>query len=335
MNKPFKILTIDGGGIKGVFSAQVLAEFEDAFDTNVSDHFDLVCGTSTGGIIALGVTAQIPMKRIVAFYEEYGPAIFAQRWKKCLGNQLMALKQALFKSKYSERQLENALTEVFGNRLIGSSNNLLCIPAYNITEAMPRIFKRDYQHLNKDSNKRYVDVAMATSAAPTYFPIKEIENTQYVDGGLFANNPVLVGLTEAVFNEYWIKCKEKRKSDDYDGVEILSISSCEKPSGDFAKKTSRSFFDWRKTLFDACTKGQSNTTDFFLKQIVSHLDFELTVKRISNKPLSDIQAKKIEMDKADKSAIKLLKSIGTYTGNIEKNDEMVKKLFTEHKSVAL
>ena len=68
MNRPFKILCIDGGGIKGLFSAQVLAEFEEAFKTNTSDHFDLVCGTSTGGIIALGVAAGIPMSQVVDFY---------------------------------------------------------------------------------------------------------------------------------------------------------------------------------------------------------------------------------------------------------------------------
>ena len=77
MKNPFKILCIDGGGIKGVFSAQVLAEFEEAFNTSTSEHFDLVCGTSTGGIIALGVAAGIPMKDVVQFYIDNGPLIFS------------------------------------------------------------------------------------------------------------------------------------------------------------------------------------------------------------------------------------------------------------------
>lgn len=67
--KKFKILCIDGGGIKGLYSAQVLAKFEESFNARLSDHFDLICGTSTGGIIALGVSARIPMKNIVEFYE--------------------------------------------------------------------------------------------------------------------------------------------------------------------------------------------------------------------------------------------------------------------------
>ena len=65
----FKVLAIDGGGIKGLFSAQVLAKFEDAFDTKVTDCFDLICGTSTGGIIALAASLAIPMKDVVRFYE--------------------------------------------------------------------------------------------------------------------------------------------------------------------------------------------------------------------------------------------------------------------------
>ena len=102
MKKPFKILCIDGGGIKGVYSAQVLAEFEDAFKSSTSEHFDLVCGTSTGGIIALGVAAGIPMKDVVQFYFDNGPKIFTQRWKiGKLGEWLFTLKQAIVRSKYS------------------------------------------------------------------------------------------------------------------------------------------------------------------------------------------------------------------------------------------
>ena len=75
-NKKFKILCIDGGGIKGLYSAQVLAELESAYNVRLSDYFDLICGTSTGGIIALGVSASIEMGKIVEFYKECGPRIF-------------------------------------------------------------------------------------------------------------------------------------------------------------------------------------------------------------------------------------------------------------------
>lgn len=74
--KRFKILSIDGGGIKGLYSAEVLAKFEEIYQCRISDHFDLICGTSTGGIIALGISLGIPMSDICKFYTQHGPRIF-------------------------------------------------------------------------------------------------------------------------------------------------------------------------------------------------------------------------------------------------------------------
>lgn len=84
----FKILCVDGGGIKGLYSSQVLAEIEKAHNVCLSDYFDLICGTSTGGIIALGISAGIPMQKIVGFYQDCGPKIFRSNWKSLgvLGN---------------------------------------------------------------------------------------------------------------------------------------------------------------------------------------------------------------------------------------------------------
>ncbi len=334
MNKPFKILCIDGGGIKGIYSAQVLAEFEEAFNTTISEHFDLVCGTSTGGIIALGIAGGIPMKKVVDFYVEHGPRIFAQRWKfKGIGDFFMTLKQAILWSKYSQASLREALESVFKDKKIGESQNLICIPAFNITSSSPRVFKKDYKHLNQDNDKTFVEVAMATTAAPTYFPIQEIDNVQYIDGGIYANNPVLVGLTEAVFNEYWIKPKGKRGEDDYDGVEILSISSCVLPSGDYSKWKRRSFVRWISKLFDAYGDGQSKSNDFFIKQIEPHLDFDIQIERVENQPLSCEQAKKVSIDKAGKHSLKILQAVGSITGNNAKNKPFVKKIFNEKKTV--
>lgn len=334
MKKPFKILCIDGGGIKGLFSAQVLAEFEEAFKTTTSEHFDLVCGTSTGGIIALGVAGGIPMKDVVKFYMEKGPQIFSQHWKiGKLGEWLFSFKQAVFKSKYSDKKLREALGEVFDTRKIGSSQNLLCIPAFNITTSTPRIFKKDYRHLNQDDEKTFVEVALATAAAPTYFPVQEIDSVQYVDGGLYANNPVLVGLTEAIFNGYWIKPKSERTDDDFDGVQILSISSCVIPKGDYAKRKRRSFMRWISTLFDAYGDGQSKSNDFFINQIKPYLDFEIDIKRIENTPISCIQAKKVSMDNAGKDSLSILKGIGAVVGNNAKNDPKVKKIYSESKTI--
>lgn len=334
MKKPFKILCIDGGGIKGLYSATVLSVFEETYKTSCSDHFDLICGTSTGGIIALAISLKIPMNEAVCFYQKYGPDIFSQKKKIWpINDFLLSLKQALFSSKYSQKQLKKALINTFGNKTIGDSNNLLCIPAYNMTVAGPRIFKKDYGVLNQDDKKTYVDIALATTAAPTYLPVVEIDDIMYADGGLYANNPTLIGLSEALFK--WMKPKKDRNDDDYDGVQILSISSFEKACGVVPGKKNRSFLNWKDTLFDSYTIGQNKSTLFFLDVVREHLDFELEITRIVNEPLSPDQSQISEMDNASPKTIKQLHGIGLQTGMCNKDKNEIKKFFDTPKTVII
>lgn len=332
MNKPFKILSIDGGGIKGLYSAKVLSVFEETYNTLCSNHFDLICGTSTGGIIALAITLKIPMNEVVNFYQTYGPAIFSQKKKKWpIYDFILSIKQALFSSKYSHDQLKKALLETFGGHTIGDSQNLLCIPAYNMTVAGPRIFKRDYGTLNQDNKTKYVDIALATTAAPTYFPIVEIDDIMYADGGLYANNPTLIGLCEALYK--WIKPKMDRNEDDFDGVQILSISSFEKPNGEVPGKMNRSFLNWKDTLFDSYTIGQNKSIQFFLNVVKNHLDFELDITRVINEAISADQSQISEMDNASPEAVKQLLGSGLQMGRNYK--DKVKKFFETPKTVTL
>lgn len=327
--KKFKILCIDGGGIKGLYSAQVLAKFEESFNTRLSDHFDLICGTSTGGIIALAASAKIPMSEVVKFYEVHGPKIFSSVWKYFgrFGTSILALKQALIRSKYSQKYLRSALISVFGNKKIKESWNLLCIPAYNLSDAKPRIFKKDYGTLDQDDNKTYVDVALATAAAPTYLPIKEIEKLDYVDGGLYANNPVIVGLTEYLFK--WAN------RDMFDGVNILSISSCEKSLGWSPKGRRLSFLKWSDYLFDCYSHGQALSDGFFIQQLINSdsLKFKLNIVRVANNPLSGQQEKYVSMDNASKHSIKILNQIGKATGVLYKEKKEVKAFFETKKTI--
>lgn len=322
--KTFKILSIDGGGIKGLFSAQVLAKFEEVYNTNMSDHFDLICGTSTGGIIALAISLKIPMKQICEFYTKYGHDIFNEKAKKTKhGRFLLRCNQIFGKGKYRSDALNKALLEVFGQRTMSESDNLLCIPSYNIITAQPRIFKKDYGILSEDDNKTYVDVALATAAAPTYFPVRKINNERFVDGGVWANNPTLVGLTEYISNF----------KNEYSNVEILSISSLEVSSGEtHDKQLCRSFVHWQDTLFDTFTTGQSFFTNFFMENLSKHSGIPIKYKRIKNEPLSISQQKSIDMDNANKDTLKLLTSIGEQTGVKYKNDVEIENLFKTKKT---
>ena len=173
--KVFKILTIDGGGIKGLYSAQILRHFEEKFECRISDYFDMLCGTSTGGLIALALSLKIPAADICDFYDNEGPKIFTNFQKiKIRGKKYSngTIKQVCNGGKFRDTQLKKSLTTIFGDKRIRDSNNLLCIPSYNITEARPFVFKFDHKEgdLNRDNKAFYVDVALATSAAPTYFP---------------------------------------------------------------------------------------------------------------------------------------------------------------------
>lgn len=331
MKKPFKILCIDGGGIKGLYSAKVLSVFEETYHTLCSENFDLICGTSTGGIIALAISLKIPMSDVVSFYQESGPTIFCNKKKIWpINDTLLSIKQMMIGSKYSQKRLKEALKNVFGDRMIKESNNLLCIPAYNMTDASPRIFKKDYGRFNQDDKKSYIDVALATSAAPTYLPVVEIDTIMYADGGLYANNPTIVGLAEAINN--FIKPKERRNNNDYDGIQILSISSLEKAKGEAPGRKNRSFWNWKKTLFDSYTIGQNKSSRFFLDKIIGHLDFELEITRIVNNPLSSEQSKLVDLDNACSKSIKLLDSIGLQTGINKKDTREIKRFFTSKKT---
>lgn len=187
----FKVLSIDGGGIKGLYSARVLEHFEDRFNCHISDYFDMICGTSTGGLLALGLSLNIPASLISNLYYRRGKQIFPQQ-----NSFLSSLKQLFLKSKYDNRELKRALQEIFGERTISDSRCLLCIPAFSLTDGRPFIFKYDHAEGNlcRDGKTRYVDIALATSAAPAYLPIVTIDSydgKQFIDGGIRNTIPYL------------------------------------------------------------------------------------------------------------------------------------------------
>ena len=324
--KKFKILCIDGGGIKGLYSARLLAKFEEVFDCVISDRFDMLCGTSTGGIIALAASLKIPMSDVVKFYQEHGPSIFNERAKHRLGGSaFLRSKQIVCGGKYSAKPLRSALESVFGNRTIAESNNFLCIPAYNTLTANPRVFKKDFDNFTEDDRKSYVDIALATSAAPTYLPVMEIEGDQFVDGGLWANNPILVALTEYLYKF----AQDKR----FDGLEILSISSCQKTKGEKHHKLNRAFIDWSDTLFDAYSIGQSKSTMVLLSKLKGFLSFPFDFHRIENIPLSPEQDKIIDMDNASEASMKLLVKIADNTAMNEKMYPEIAHFFKTNKTL--
>lgn len=192
----FRILSIDGGGIKGVFPAAFLAAIERTSGRPIADRFDLIVGTSTGGILALGLGFGFSAEVMLDFYRTRGPRIFpASRWAWRLHDL-----KSLFRRRYDAGVLRGALGEVFGDRRLGEAKTKLVIPATSAQTGDVYIFKTPHHpRFVTDQHERIVDVALATAAAPTYFPPHVGRNgVTLLDGGLWANNPVMVGVVEAL-----------------------------------------------------------------------------------------------------------------------------------------
>ena len=331
--KVFKILSIDGGGIKGLYSAKIIDHLEKRTGSPIGDYFDLIAGTSTGGLIALGLSLGKPASELVDFYQKHGPLIFAN----CLpfSRKIRSFQQLLFRSKYSAKELRAALEEIFEKKTIGDAKNLLCIPSYNLTLGKNRVFKFDHSKLpGTDNNISMVDVGLATSAAPTYFPVHKIENQYFVDGGVWANNPSMCALLEAL--KFFVGPSPR----EYDSVSILSVASLNHGGGFHLKRKwyninykRRSFKDWNSALFQTSLDGQSEFADFFLKSLGSSFDFQLKYARIPSYPIDIKNIPAIDLDKASKRSIEVLQAYGEQQGLAYRvNDNLFNDFFLTRKS---
>jgi len=217
-----RILTIDGGGIRGVFPAAFLANLEKDLDQPVGRYFDLISGTSTGGIIAIGLALGMSAAEILKLYEDKGPAIFAQTRSGLPGwiaRCFRSGRRLFWGPKYSAAPLREAMTEVFGERRLGEARTRLMIPAWHPKTQGVYIFKTAHHpRLQTDYKELAVDAAMATAAAPTYFAQHMTANdVGLVDGGLWANNPTGIAVVEAIATLGWPA----------DDLKVLSIGCLE------------------------------------------------------------------------------------------------------------
>ncbi len=195
--KPFKILALDGGGVRGILPAQILALIEEKLNISIYENFDLIVGTSTGSIIAGAISTKYPLSKLTKKYAQFAPKIF----KKSL------FRHGFFKSKYSSKPLENFLKEVFEERKLGNLEKPLIINATNVSTGNVIIFKSKYQEemrngedYTRDKKIPLFKAILASCSAPIYFNPVNIDGSLISDGGLWANNPSLVGYTDAIRN---------------------------------------------------------------------------------------------------------------------------------------
>jgi patatin-like phospholipase/acyl hydrolase len=215
--RPFRILSIDGGGIRGAFPAAFLAEIEKRFlgGASIANHFDMIAGTSTGGIIALALAHGLTAQEALSIYTERGEQIFPRP----VGvGKLTTLLRWLVKPKHDQSKLKDELLRIFGDKVLDGARSRLVIPSFEGRHGEPFIYKTphhpDYQ---KDRHKKFAHVALHTTAAPSYYPGVDDDAYVMIDGGIWANNPVMNALVDA------LACFDVARED----IRILSLGTGE------------------------------------------------------------------------------------------------------------
>ena len=194
----FRILSIDGGGIKGIFPAQILTYLEETCldGRPIGDHFDLIAGTSTGGIIALGLGAGLTARALFDLYVKEGHRVFPPKQRG--GGWLQKLSQ-LFRNRYDRTALDELLARTLGAKTLRDSRYRLLIPATEAKHGDPAVYKTPHHPgYFLDGDKPMAEVAAATSAAPTYLKPVVQDGYTLLDGGIWANNPTMMALVEAL-----------------------------------------------------------------------------------------------------------------------------------------
>lgn len=322
MKKPFRVLCIDGGGMRGLYTATLLSTLAYRFDSRFSQQspdlgkaFDLICGTSTGAILACALVAGVDLKTIQSLYIDHGKLIFNDPMPK------EKIKLCLWSLGHSERPAANAnklreiLVQIFGQmtikQLYEQRKLALCIPSINASTHNAWVFKTPHNpDKHRDDNYSLVDVCMSSSAAPVLFPLAQFDNPDnktkkdnFVDGGLWANNPILVGLIEAL----GLIDKDSQR------LEILSVGTCDRPTGDpyVLENPNWGLWKWRVGMnvvemsLSAQSFGYTNMAKF-LGGCLNRLELENKVVRLEQTNKSPQQYSAINIDGADQTAIRTL-----------------------------
>lgn len=254
-DKPYRILSLDGGGIKGIFTAELLRRCENEFceQSSIRQYFDCIAGTSTGGIIALGLSVDMSAAEIAEFYFEDGRKIFPRLPARKFGKLQRILLGSLWRPRLKYEELERAVRFRFGDRLLGEARTRLVIPAFLMPETEIAVFKTDHHaDFQNDHKSPMWKVARATSAAPTY--LKGLEDDAsgkiFLDGGLWANNPVMVALVDAL-SSYDLELEQ---------VEILSIGTGNSPFNLTKSEIFGGIIAWKEALQAAMFLTTDNAT---------------------------------------------------------------------------
>ena len=290
----YHVLALSGGGYRSLYTATVLAELEAVLGRSIASHFDLICGTSAGGMLALWLASEIPAIELKALFEREGSRIFGCRSlpRRLLGFWLTA--------KHDSVGLRDVLTERFQDATIGNLKHRVLVPTVNYSTGRGQFFKTPHHPtFELDHRLKIVDVALATAAAPVYFPLARNDRGVFVDGGLVGNAPGLFGLHEV---NTFLAPKQNAL------VRVLSIGTM--TIGATVRggaSLDRGFGKWRGGLFDLVISAQESSVDYMLRQSLGSNYFQIDDKATPDQS-KDVKA----LDRVSIGATNTLKDRGSH-----------------------
>jgi patatin-like phospholipase/acyl hydrolase len=332
MRKRIHILSIDGGGVRGIVPSLFLKRLERDLGQPVSRIFDYIVGTSTGGILALGLTKPrdgSPLGTggepahsaadMVDFYEKDGPKIFGRKRGIIL---------PFRRARYDPIPLENVLKDKFVDYTLRDAIANVVVTAYDMSNRAPKVFCSWSARAFPGSNFYMRDVARASSAAPTYFPPASIRdaagNADYhlVDGGVFANNPAARGFVEAA--SHIAAAGESAREREYLLISLGTGSL--KRRYNYAETRNWGLLDWARPILDVVFDGVSDNVDHQLKVIFSadlHLGHYFRFQ-------GDLEAASDDMDNTSLENMRLLRELANHVFVSQQTDyERATKMLSE------
>lgn len=290
----YHVLALSGGGYRGLYTATVLAELEAVLGRPIASHFDLICGTSAGGMLALGLAAEIPAQELKALFENEGNRIFGSR------NLLRQLFGFWVTAKHDSLGLREVLIERFKDSTIGDLKHRVLVPAVNYSTGRGQFFKTPHHpSFELDHRMKIVDVAIATAAAPVYFPLARNDRGVFADGGLVGNAPGLFGLHEV---------KTFIAPDSEVKIRVLAIGTMTIGATVRGEASlDRGFGRWRGSLFDLVISAQESSVDYMLRQILKHDYYQIDDKATPDQS-KDVKS----LDRVSIGATNTLKDRGTH-----------------------
>jgi predicted acylesterase/phospholipase RssA len=297
--KPFRALSIDGGGMRGTYTAAYLQEVADGFakrrnvvrPLDIGAAFDLIVGTSTGAIIALALAVGTPLSTVLDLYRNHGSAVFPSRLPQTLAGVLRQAPTRKRQLRSGATALRTALTDAFGSMTLGDlyarRQIAVCVPAVDMGQQRAWVFKTAHLPTSKKRDDGYslVDICMASSAAPLFRSLAAVETPGgsgayhvFADGGLWANNPVLVALVDALAMTLPGR-----------PIEVFALGTCPRPEGEVIPRdaTDWSLSEWKfgGRAAQVSIAAQEFAFDQMARMLAQYVGRPCAIVRFPSKPV--------------------------------------------------